>query len=66
MSATDNPLDLIWGIGPISKLIGRTQRQTYHMVTSGSLPPVKQVGSRYVASRQKLIAFFLETEGEAS
>ncbi|NKJ91797.1 hypothetical protein GFM14_09245 [Rhizobium leguminosarum bv. viciae] len=53
-------LDLIWGTEDIAKLIGRTERQTYHMIKSGHLPMVKQVGERYVASRQKLIAFFME------
>lgn len=53
-------LDLIWGVEDIGKLIGRNYQQTYHMIRSGKLPPVKQVGERYVASRQKLIAFFTE------
>ncbi len=58
----DSPssLDLIWGVSEIAKMIGRTERQTYHMIQSGNLPMVKQVGERYVASRSKLIAFFIE------
>jgi hypothetical protein len=55
-----NDLDLVWGVEAISKLIGRTSRQTYHMIQSGNLPIVKQIGERYVASRIKLIAFFME------
>ncbi|MCX5579441.1 hypothetical protein [Kaistia terrae] len=55
-----NPLDLIWGVEGIGKLIGRTYQQTYHMIRGGQLPMVKQVGERYVASRSKLIAFFME------
>lgn len=54
-------LDLVWGVGPIGELIGRTYQQTYHMIQAGHLPMVKQVGERYVASRQKLIEFFTET-----
>ena len=57
---TTTELDLIWGVAEISKRIGRTERQTYHMIQSGHLPMVKQVGERYVASRRKLIAFFTE------
>ena len=53
-------LDLIWGVAEIARLIGRTERQTYHMIQSGHLSVVKQVGARYVASRQKLIACFTE------
>ena len=59
-STEEMSLDLVWGVGPIGKLIGRTYQQTYHMIQSGHLPMVKRVGERYVASRQKLIAFFLE------
>jgi hypothetical protein len=52
-------MDLVWGVDEIAKLIGRNYRQTYHMIQSDHLPMVKQVGERYVASRQKLIEFFL-------
>jgi hypothetical protein len=57
---TEKSLDLVWGVEAIARLIGRTDRQTYHMIQTGSLPMVKQVGQRYVASRSKLIAFFVE------
>ncbi|MDI7921754.1 hypothetical protein [Ferirhizobium litorale] len=53
-----NEIDLVWGVEAISKLIGRTYRQTYYMIQSGHLPMVKQVGERYVANRQKLVEFF--------
>jgi predicted DNA-binding transcriptional regulator AlpA len=59
-SGATHSLDLVWGVAVIAKLIGRTERQTYHMINSGHLPMVKQVGERYVASRAKLIAFFME------
>ncbi len=60
MDRKDEALDLIWGVSEIAKMIGRTERQTYHMIQSGNLPVVKQIGERYVASRSKLIAFFME------
>lgn len=60
--AESSSLDLVWGVAEIAKVIGRTERQTYHMISSGLLPVVKQVGQRYVASRQKLLSFFLEGE----
>lgn len=53
-------LDLVWGVANIGSLIGRSYQQTYHMIQSGHLPMVKQVGERYVASRQKLADFFTE------
>lgn len=56
---TENDLDLIWGVAAIAKLIGRTDRQTYDMLTAGHLP-AKQVGTRWVAERGRLIAFFME------
>nr|WP_314089362.1 hypothetical protein [uncultured Shinella sp.] len=55
----DDELDLIWGLEGIAKLIGRSIRQTHYMLSTGKLP-AKQVGERWVASRSKLIAFFME------
>ena len=52
-------LDLVWGAEEIAKLIGRTPQQVFHMLRTGRLP-AKQVGGRWVASRAKLIAFFME------
>ncbi|MBN9052569.1 MAG: hypothetical protein BGO06_26200 [Shinella sp. 65-6] len=60
MADNTEPLDLVWGVGEIGNLIGRTYQQTWHMINSGHLPVVKQVGERYVVSRRKLMAFFLE------
>jgi len=60
MESQTDGLDLIWGVEAIGNLIGRTYQQTYHMIQSGHLPMVKQVGERYVASRAKLVAFFME------
>ncbi len=51
-------LDLIWGLKAIAKLIGRTERQAFYMASEGKIP-VRQVGGRWVASRQKLIDFFM-------
>lgn len=51
-------LDLVWGIRDIAKYIGRTERQAFYMASEGKIP-VKQVGGRWVASKQKLIDFFI-------
>jgi hypothetical protein len=53
-------LDLVWGVQAIADIIGRSYQQTYHMIATGHLPMVKQIGERYVVSRSKLIAFFME------
>lgn len=60
METKEVGLDLIWGVEDIGRLIGRNYQQTYHMIASGKLPMVKQIGERYVVSRAKLIAFFME------
>ena len=59
---TVSQIDLVWGAEEIAKVIGRTSRQTFHMLTSGQLP-AKKVGDRWVADRNQLARFFLE-EGE--
>ncbi|WP_411755828.1 DNA-binding protein [Sinorhizobium meliloti] len=53
-------MDLLWEVEEIAKVIGRTPRQTFHMLKTGQLP-AKKVGGRWVAERGKLISFFLET-----
>ncbi|KAA9370928.1 DNA-binding protein [Ochrobactrum quorumnocens] len=54
----DQALDLVWGIRDIAKFIGRTERQAFYMASEGKIP-VKQVGGRWVASKQKLVDFFM-------
>lgn len=51
--------DLVWGGEDIAKVIGRTARVTFSLLEKGELP-AKKVGGRWVASRQKLIDFFME------
>ncbi|MGN7771811.1 DNA-binding protein [Phyllobacterium sp. 22552] len=59
MNTNTDELDLVWGLEAISKVIGRTVRQTHYMLSTGKLP-AKQIGSRWVAERGKLIRFFME------
>lgn len=53
-------MDLVWEVSAIAKLIGRTERQTFHLLSGGQLP-AKKVGGRWVAERGKLVAFFMGT-----
>nr|WP_085043836.1 hypothetical protein [Ensifer aridi] len=53
-------IELIWGAAEIAKVIGRSQRSTFHMLDSGELP-AKKVGGRWVAERGQLLRFFMET-----
>jgi hypothetical protein len=46
MTATENELELIWGVEAIAKAIGRTQRAVYHLIATGQLAGVKEVGGR--------------------
>lgn len=59
---TEDQLDLIWGAKDIGKAIGLSERQAFNLLANDLLPPVKQIGARYVVSRRKLVAFF-EAEG---
>ncbi|PWE57909.1 hypothetical protein DEM27_01570 [Metarhizobium album] len=59
MAQTDQKMELIWGAEEIAKIIGRTPRVTFHLLTTGALP-AKKVGNRWVAERSKLLAFFME------
>src|SRR5262249_24988333 len=51
----DQTPDLIWGAGAIAKVIGRTERSTFHLLAN-ELLPAKRVGGRWCASRRKLLA----------
>ena len=46
--------DLVWGCSEIARVIGRTERATFHLLKS-QLLPAKRVGGRWCASRRKLI-----------
>lgn len=59
METDGKKMELIWGAEEIAKIIGRSQRVTFHLLTTGALP-AKKVGGRWVAERGKLIAFFME------
>lgn len=59
MENRDDDLELVWGLQAISKIIGRTVRQTHYMLSTGKLP-AKQVGNRWVAERGQLVRFFME------
>ncbi len=60
MDETETRIELIWGGEEIAKVIGRPARVTFYLLEKGELP-AKKVGGRWVAERNKLLAFFLET-----
>ncbi|WP_296589529.1 DNA-binding protein [Roseibium sp.] len=56
-ASEDTGIDLLWEVDEIAKVIGRTPRQTFHMLKKGELP-AKKVGGRWVAERGELLRFF--------
>jgi hypothetical protein len=56
--------DLVWGAKGISTVVGRSERQTYHMLVTGQLP-AQLVGGRWVASRSGLRQRFAQVLGGA-
>ncbi|MBB5041875.1 DNA-binding protein [Shinella fusca] len=59
MDTASEKIDLVWGAEEIAKVIGRSARVTFHLLSTGKLP-AKKVGSRWVVERSKLVAFFTE------
>jgi hypothetical protein len=51
--------DLIWGVKGIADFIGKTERQAFHLATTGQIPTGK-IGGRLVASRSALRRFFAD------
>lgn len=60
MAEDGNKLELVWGAEDIAKIIGRSPRVTFHLLTTGAIP-AKKVGGRWVIERNKLVNFFVET-----
>lgn len=46
--------DIVWEVGSIAKIIGRSERQTFYLLQSGQIP-ARKIGGRWVASRRKLL-----------
>ena len=52
-SPEQSDLDIVWGCAAIARVIGRTERQTFHLCSKGQLP-VEKIGGRWVGSRRRL------------
>jgi hypothetical protein len=53
--------DLIWGATAIAKVIGRSERATFHLLEN-QLLPAKRIGGRWCASRRRLLAALTSDE----
>ncbi|MBL8773351.1 MAG: hypothetical protein JNK30_18350 [Phenylobacterium sp.] len=49
--------DILWGCEAIAAEIGRERSATFHMLSSGALPPARKIGGRWCASRSRLRAW---------
>ena len=58
MTAAENELELIWGVEAIAKAIGRTQRAVYHLIATGQLAGVKELGGRKCITKKALRSNF--------
>lgn len=54
--------DLIWEVAGIAKEIGRSRRQTFHLLETGQLPAEK-IGGRWCSSRAALRRRFAMLSG---
>jgi hypothetical protein len=53
--AAEKPV--LWGAEEIGRVIGRTPRQTHHLLTTGKIKSAQKVGGRWVAGRGALREF---------
>lgn len=56
---------IIWGAKAIADEIGRTERQTFHLLETGRLPATK-IGGRWAADVVRLRALFHRDGEEAA
>ena len=60
----DFPLyPLAWGVDEIGKVIGRTARQTHHILRRGQIKSARKIGGKWVANRDALLR---ELSGDAA
>jgi hypothetical protein len=53
---------VVWGIEAIGKVIGRSHRQTYHLLSNHQIKSARKVGERWVAGRAALLREFTSVE----
>jgi hypothetical protein len=53
-----SPGDFVWGAPAIAAVIGRSPRQTFHILSGGQIKCARKVGGRWVVSRAALLREF--------
>jgi hypothetical protein len=54
--ATDSPDAIVWGAKAIGSVIGRNERQTFHLLENGALRGARKVRGIWSAKRSALLA----------
>jgi hypothetical protein len=52
---------IVWGADGIGRVIGRSARQTHHLLAIGAIP-AKKIGGRWAADAEVLRNLFRETD----
>ena len=60
MDKCETESDWIWGAKAIGAEVGLKERQAFYLLAAGQLP-ARQVGSKYVASRETLRTLLAQT-----
>lgn len=58
LTKLDNDLGVIWGAAAIAKAIGRSRRQTFHLLNKGELKGAVKRGGRWCITRNALLSNF--------
>ena len=58
---SNNELELVWTAAAIAALIGRSERQTFHLLEKGILP-ARKIGGTWTVSKNKIRSFVLGEE----
>lgn len=63
MDDVNESLDLAWGAAEIGNEIGRTARQTFHLLQANAIRSARKVKGRWAADRKELRAEFRGAAG---
>ena len=55
---SDFDTEIIWGAAAIGRLIGRSTRDTFHLLKTGQLKGARKVGGRWCITRRALFENF--------
>jgi hypothetical protein len=56
--AKEEVTPVVWGAEQIGRVIGRSPRQTHHLLANDQIKSAKKIGGRWVAGRAALLREF--------